>query len=447
MPEPSHLLPEEDPNIPLMPVLVKDGLLLRWDDTRCERIRPWPAPAAWVSDDGESWREHRPEVDLSAVDYRRWPFTYQGLAEASAWVMVPEEVVQGIIDAHLLRHQFDSLRLIAKVPSALSLVPEVPVLAAALAVFDAFQQAPVEEPYVAISKLFQTTPKGMRRWRAIAGWLELPPSRAFVGSLRRIVSVPSFPVGVEHIAALRDAWAHPWGRKLLQHASRLDRSNLGLLMAAMRVGRLEELRPGLLADAFNDGDDSQIAWRWERFAKSWAVLRPDKSLPQMTSGLDLLIAQEDLQQEIAQQYKADTSPRHPPAEGFPPPPLPGAPGIEPLTSAEAMQAEGRALGHCLISASREEAVRRREGYGYSVSLPEGRATAWLVPDGHGGVRLEDVRGELNKPSTQALVAKVQAWFDEAAGEVANEWKDSKSAWVAFERMHDDLKWATGEMPF
>jgi len=444
--DPSHLLPEEDPRIPLMPVQLKGGLLFRYDDTRVERLRCWPNPTAWVSEDGENWREHRPEVDLSAVDYRRRPFTYQGLSEASAWSAVPEEVVHGVIDAHLLRHQWASLTLFSKVPEALSLVAEVPLLAAALAVLDRIQQAPVEQPYVSIAKPFEV-PRGMRRWRAVAAFLDLPSDRAFVKVLRRTTSLPSFPLGAEHVAALRDAWGSRWGRKLLCHAPGLDRSNIGLLMAAMRVGRLDELRPGLLADTYNDGDDSRVAFRFARFAKSWDVLYPKKSLPKMTSGLDLLIAQEDLRSDVAQRYKVDTGPRHPPSETFPPPPLPGAPGIEPLTSADELREEGQLMAHCLITSEREDSARRREGYGYKLSLPEGRATVWLIPDGKGGVRLDEVQGHLNRDVPPEVMDRVCAWLDGVGDQVAEEWKDAKTAWVEFESVPEELQWATGAMPF
>ena len=445
--DPSHLIPEEDPCLPLMPVQFKDGFMFRHDDTRVEKIRAWPDPAAWVSTDGEDRREgHRPEVDLSALDFRRRPFTYQGLSEAEAWGQVPKEVVRGVIDAHLLRYQWDSLVLFARTPEALSLVAEVPVLAAALAVFDRIQRASVEQPYVAIRKLFET-PRGHRRWRAIAGWLDMPPDRAFVRVLRRTVSLPSFPLGVEHILALRDAWASPWGRKLLCHAEQFDRSNIGLLMAAMRVGRLEELRPGLLADSYNDGDDSRVAWRFERYAKSWAVLHPKKPFPRMASGLDLLIAQENLREQISQRYKVDMGPRHPPSETFPPPPVPGAPGIEPLTSAEAMRDEGLIMAHCLTTEARQDSARRKEGFSYSVSLPEGRATVWLVPDGKGGVRLDEVQGHLNSDVPPAVMARVRTWLDDVGDQVAEEWKDAKPVWVDFTEIPPELSWATGEVPF
>ena len=442
----SHLLPEEDPKTPLMPALFKDGLLRRWDDTRCERLRTWRDPAAWVSDDGENWREHRPyDVDLSAVDYRRRPFTYQSLSEVEAWSEVPEEVVHGVIDAHLLRHQWDSLVLFAKVPEALELAAEVPVLAAALAVHDRIRRTPAKQPYIAIRKLFQT-PRGHRRWRALAGWLELPPDRAFVNVLRRVVSLPIFPLGVSHILALQDAWSNPWGRKLLCHAERMDRSNIGLLMAAMRVGRLGELRPGLLADTYNDGDDSRVAWRFERYAKSWAVLHPKKPFPRMASGLDLLIAQENLREQISQRYKVDMGPRHPPASTFPPPPVPGAPGIEPLTNAEKLRVEGVALRHCVGSPSMEEGVCRREAFGYRITEP-GRATAWLVPDGKGGVKLEQLRGDLNSDVPPEVTTAVRAWLDEVGDQLDEAWRDARPVWLEFERIPDELAWATGRCPF
>jgi hypothetical protein len=441
-----RLLPDEDPKIPVMPIRIKDGYLYRHRDHQTERLSPWPDPAYWVSDDERTWTPHTPVVDLSAVDVRHQPFSWQGFHEAEAWATVPDVVVRSVIDAHLHEHQWDSLVLFATVPEALELCAELPILSAVLAVPHALQRTPSPKPHAAIRELLHA-PKGMRRWRAIAGWLNLPPSKAFVNALRRVVSPPVFPVGVEHILALRDAWAHLWGRKLICHCQQLDRSNLGLLMAAMGAGRLHELRPGLLTEAYNQGDDSRIAWRFERLCRSWELLHPGAPLPRIDSAVALLIAEEDLREAVAERYRVDTSPRHPPSDVFPVPPISGVPGIEPLSSADALRGEGQAMAHCLISEANEESVRRREGYGYRVDTPEGRATVWLVPDGNGGVRLEQVRGRLNQEVPAEVMASVKAWFAEMSMEVSEAWRDAKPVRVEFERVPDGLLWATGGCPF
>jgi len=159
-----------------------------------------------------------------------------------------------------------------------------------------------------------------------------------------------------------------------------------------------------------------------------------------------MIFEEELRLKISQRFRVDTSQRQPPAETFPPPPLRGTPSIQPLTSAEAMREEGRVMAHCLVSPAREEAVRRLEGYAYRITRPC-RATAWVVP-ADGLFRLEELRSYKNRRVSRVLKSRVESWLEDALAKgVAKEWESARSPWVEFERVPDELTWATGACPF
>jgi len=451
-PEPQLLLPETEPldqQAHEMAVRTRNGLLYRYGEGLVQRIRPWPDPKAWESREGGPWEAVEPWIDLSAADGRYRPFTWQGLEEAELWAAVPQEVVRAVVDGSLQDQQWASLQLMARVPEALELAAEVPVLAGALAVHPLLQQEPVEEPYEAARALFRL-PRGMRRWRAIADWLDLSASRAFINVLRRIVFLPHRPLAVEHLLTLREAWQDPWGRKIICHARQFDRNTFDLLCIAMEQGRLTELQPGLLRDGHFDGEQSVVPRRFSRVASSWAVLHPGKPLPRMHSALQLLVQYVDLRASIRERFKLDVRRRLPPRRRFPVPPVAGLPRkIMPLRSPKAMENEGVALLHCIGTPCRIESVRRLEGFAYKIQLPERRATAWISPTGDGSFKLGEVRGPRNKRAPRELVAQVRTWLEDALASkgVDEAWRDARSPWLAAGDVPEELAWALEQIPF
>lgn len=100
------------------------------------------------------------------------------------------------------------------------------------------------------------------------------------------------------------------------------------------------------------------------------------------------------------------------AQGWPAPPLPGNPIIEPVASARELVAEGLSMHHCVM----EEAWRIFSGgaYIYRMLAPE-RATFMISKDGTRW-RLRDVRLVLNKQPSPETMKLINDWLAAAGAE-------------------------------
>ena len=109
----------------------------------------------------------------------------------------------------------------------------------------------------------------------------------------------------------------------------------------------------------------------------------------------------------------------PPPTELPPPPLPAAPGIEPLRCAADIVEEGRTMQHCV--GSYVERVARGTDYIYRVTAPE-RATLSVrrTPRGWG---LGEISAFANAPVGFATLQAVRQWFAEHGPGVVEPWID------------------------
>jgi hypothetical protein len=97
---------------------------------------------------------------------------------------------------------------------------------------------------------------------------------------------------------------------------------------------------------------------------------------------------------------------------FPPPPLDPIPGLVPLTSSEALEVEGRDMGHCIGNGGWDRLCRQRQGYAYGVWMDEHRGTLWLRRDPRvvTGFRIEQFRGPDNRPPSEAVQQLASRWL-------------------------------------
>ena len=369
-------------------------------------IDPWPNPRAWTKRNGGRWLAARPCIDLSAVSPRHAPITWPGQPEQPVYEAIPKHVATAVVDAHLERLQWASLQLAARVPGGLELLQETPVLGAALAAAYCVRPTPVKRPLRSARALLRNA-GGMRTWRRVAGWLGFGDSAAMVRLFRRIQVVPDRPLTLAALEGLRQSWGEPLARKRLLHAPRVDRNVLELIALARAAGAVQDLHPALVDAVFNQGESTWLPRRFDQLVRSWPELRPGRAFPVLRSAQALDALHAELSAEVHSQEAI-------PVE-FPPPPLPSAPGIEPLTGPEALRAESKVMHNCLDLESWAQGARRCAGYAYRVSVDQQQADIWIAPawsSPAGTFRVLEARGPANAPAPMVCMDRVRSWLHE-----------------------------------
>lgn len=406
--------------------------LVEWSPVGVLVTRPWPNPRAWAcSARGNGhWRPAagNPWVEAWGPAPAEPPGGRLG-ARLAAWRTVPQEIQQAVLASTVLEQEWRMLNLLARCPGALELAQSVPLLAGALSIANYLRRTPVARPHRSARALL-AGPEGMVRWRKIALWLGFDGSRAFVNLLRRATRARAW--SELDLAALREVWAHPLGRKRLCHAPRVDQDVVQLLRAAIGAGYIERLRVELVNDAYAGGGWGGAARHLERAAAAWQRCHGHRALPQWRSAEELEADALRLHQAIS-----ESALRAPGTVfDFPPPPLPAPPGIRPLDSPQALAAEAGAMGHCLANGAWERLARGRQGYAYAVEVAGERGTVWIrrAPTGSTGFAVAQLQGPGNTTPAPAVVSAVATW--ESA------WKPTDaaplpSAWAAVAWIDDD----------
>ena len=369
-------------------------------------IDPWPRPQAWRKADEGEWRSCRPIIDLSGASPRHRT-TYQGYRESEVTLKVPERVASAVLDAHLGGLQWASLQLAARVPGGLELLEQAPNVGAALAAAFRVRPSPVQRPLRSARALLRGR-GGMKTWRRVVGWLGFDDSAAFVRVLRRVRSGAEHPLGVQDLVVLRACWADERSRKRLLHARSLDHNVLELVDTARRLEVVERLHPDLVEATFNGGAYTWLPRRFDQLVRSWPGLRPGRRFPVLRSAEALDALHNELTAEIYRERRSAVV-----LQGFPPPPLASAEGIEALATPEALRAESTAMANCLYLESWVLSARRRTGFGYRVSVGVERADVWLTPVFTGPVgtfRVMEARGHGNRPAPEACMERVESWL-------------------------------------
>ena len=265
------------------------GKLYRFSDHGVVVIRPWPNPQAWVKHGIGPWRAARPCVDVGiasgvqtslSAPVRNWA------AEVAAWSQVPEHLRKATVRAHINDDQWSALSMLARCPGALDLAQTVPFLAGMLSISHTFRPVSVQRPLRSIRTLLKT-PDGWRRWQAIAGWLGLDDSKAFIRMLRRVVVDPVIWWRRQDLDALLRAWAHPHGRKLLCHTPQITQDVVELLGAAQERQALSVVTHPLVQEVAAGGRRTLAGPMLSTTLMYWRFL-PGPTLPPPIRSLDLL---------------------------------------------------------------------------------------------------------------------------------------------------------------
>lgn len=388
----------------------EDSTLVEWDPQETYVTRPWPKPRAWRRSASRwgKWEEVRGRVPRSAWQPPplRRPLRPAELARRTAWGTVPAEVRQALEGAALAFHDWNTLALLARCPGALDLAGSVPVLAGALAACSDLRPK-VARPWRAARALLRL-PDGMARWRKVARWLGFDDSRAFVNVLRRMPAGQSFRS--DDLRALRRVWADRAGRKRLLHTNVLSREGLRLLEGAMAEGVLDHVRAELVDAAAHVGRWGGLAGRFTAAAALHRHLHPRSPLPPWRTAEDVETAMLGLNLERTLRMVAESGPDVPRA--FPPCPLPCAPGVEPLDSAEALVAEGLAMGHCIGGPNWAYSALHALGYGFRVRVGGQSGTLWLRRDRESayGFSVDQLQGPGNATPAEPVRRAVAEWL-------------------------------------
>ena len=465
-PEDHPTMPESEPrdpfknNVPGSTFSRERGKLYRFRPGLVVVIRPWPNPQAWAKRDAGNWTAARAKIDLSASSDAHEPASWIGVAEMDCFKeLIPQDVIQAVLGAHLHDHQWEALQLIARVPGARELMAEIPLLAAALSCSHKLKPRPVQRPLRSARALLRNGP-GMKTWRRISAWLGFPGSRSFVQTLRRVVIAHDWPWALEQVQRLRSLWAIPAARKRIRHCKQLDQNSIDLVFFARTFGVLDRVHPNLIEGAFNAGVTTTAPGCLRDVAESWPVVRPGRQLPLLRTVEELEDLREDLRQEIEARFLV-AEVREEPSD-FPPPPLPPTPQIRPLDSAAALNDESARMMNCLDKDYWTRDSCRRWGFAYAVDLDGESADVWVEPVRKPGTEglftAREIRGPKNAAPSARCVQLVNRWIGEHHRRVLNSstpldqvpmaWRSAWTERPSLARPHPpQLAWALDICPF
>jgi hypothetical protein len=288
------------------------------------------------------------------------------------------------------------------------------MLAAMLATGNHFRPKPVGWLLRSVRSLLQT-PDGWKRWIRICRWLGLDSSKSFIRMTRR-AEIRPFSWTLRRWKAILNLWAHPDGRKLLQHASRITEAHGQLFEIALVHLPVEEavriIHPALFAELSEEGGYTGAPWVLGSTLQMWGAAWHERRLPRLTSVNQI----EQLRAETLEQLEAvqlsDSIDWMTIPDDFPPTPLEPWPGMTPLDSEAALVREGREMNHCIGNGDWPRYARKRWGYGYTVRLGDERVTLWLSRvDSHpAGFSIEQLRAHGNMAPSPELAQYIHTWL-------------------------------------
>jgi hypothetical protein len=441
-----------------------DGVLLQSNYTAMWATSLWPMTGMWVRTHGtKRWkRTHDRHQSLARlrwlvecgheIDLDHLP-TWE---ERQAWRALPEDVVAFLVAGCSDEVVWAGLELLSRFPVARDLAKGVPLLAVVLATRCRFRRN--RSRWYEIAELLAPLP-GMAGWRELARALGLDSSRAFVELLRRMPLEPGSYWGMRY--GLEIVWAHPLARKRLLHTRSPSLNAVSVLHAAVNLGCVDVLHPSLLDHEDLRAGRTTLPTYLRRGVPAWVELHPRRRVPMLRSPDDVYALVERVRGESRVRYGLPAVDETARLRALPPPPLPAAPGIRPLTTGEQLDAEGHAMGHCLGNGTWERASRARLGYGYAVELNGERASLWLErnEDRPGDFCIGEFKGPRNRAPSTAAATLVTAWLAQHLRAIAGGALTLPEEWTRppfsedstrFEGIPQPLRWAFGDedtLPF
>lgn len=415
----------------------ENGKYYLFSESRILVARLWPLPLAWGKElPGGAWRGMRPHLRIRerflgrqrkepVFRYREWAIPYEprragairlhlrdGLDAAEearrrrgyeaavraagraelAFSWIPPEVAR-VVGRFRFR-QWHLLSMTARCPGALELIESNPGLALALANAGVFCRAGHRSDV-------KRRLLGCRR-REIARWLGFPGREATVGILER---VPPGQSGIVPLFLLRGLLHAPRTLVRLSHLPRIP-ALIPLLLSSR-----------IFAPAIGDSFLHEIAGVTEASAcdRLGGLMRDcvcmmrrgeqirDVEMPRRIASVNQLRKWHDaLVDLLNRRANAEML-----SLVFRPPPIPGIPGIEPLTNVIDLMAEGRLQRNCVMSYAPQ--VAGGSLYIYRVTIPE-RATVSIEREGRRGWRIGEISGHGNRPVLGETRRFVEGWL-------------------------------------
>lgn len=295
--------------------------------------------------------------------------------------------------------------LMARCPASVDLVDGNPALAYALASSWCFRTHPVASPLRSARALLK------QPQRRLLGWLGFPASASAVRILRK---VPPAACTLPILLRLRDLMKDPGTLGVLRHA-RVIRGTLVRLLDDPVLRPM--LTPRLLAELDASATPDRVHPALDLLHDTLRMRQQERldgavrfqSLAALRRHHDALVATLNERRELEEVHAEalrDVGQPPPPETPFPSPPIPGNSSIEPLTSAEALWDEGRAMDHC--AGSHVPRVLSGWSYLYRVLSPT-RATLSLDAT-EAGWRLGQLHGPSNTPVPPETLAAVHRWL-------------------------------------
>jgi len=395
----------------------KDGKLYVFSPERILVVRGGAAPRGWrMSARTGRWFGWEPDLDFrrllrAAREAARTPLPERlpggRLIAPNGQLYVPGVPVRapwrahavaafldtfepGVIDL-AVRHecsQWPLVALYARSRRARELAVHQPAIAFAVAFASRIHPRPPR-------RLFRSAEAWLARpAREVLGWLGFPATKATVRLFGRIESEHLSPY---ELMELRTAFQEPATHRLLAHLPRINDSVISVVAAKDVVAHVAPPFLEYFADTREPSHPAGILR--STLAKA---ARLGRHLPRLRSWADV----SSIEDEYLRRFGQPT-----PVE-FPPPPLPGTELVVPITTSDALVAEGRTLHHCIGSFAAR--VTCGQVYVYQLLAPE-RATVAIV---RRAVRWEllDMRGDKNVIPAEPAQRAVQAWLEGAQGE-------------------------------
>ncbi len=407
-------------------VSFRNGKIYRFEKNRVAVIRIWP-PAAWTKKADGPWQRCRPELDLALSEIGLRVGEAMRLLEADyprlladvlqgqtflPWYAMPDELTwvlrlqkerdaykrhYGEIPKHIYdvvarfaERQFALLSLVYSCPDALDLVQSNPALGLMVATNWIWHRPAVKQPLRSARSLV------LKKRREILRWLHFGiPSDAAVGVLAKY---PRELMKVESLFYLRDAMQQP---EIIRMLGFLPKINRGVVRIVSDPRLLPHASPRLLNEVAVNAEDDHAGttayWLGENLAMMERLERDSRQL--RFHSIKRI-------QEVHQELSRDSIRIVAAAQNFPPPPLPGAAGIEPIETPDALICEAYEQNNCVMSLATEIAAGRL--FLYRVVRPE-RATLSIAPNGNTWM-IQECRGANNANVTPTCIAAVHEWL-------------------------------------
>ncbi len=406
----------------------QDGELTISTPTRSFRICGWPAPHAHERLGGGPWRNWRPEFRLVKpppeiaataldaitpgegdrgpdLDPQRDARDQKRMAFEVFRSQLPEAVARHI--ERFYSHQWNMLDLLSKEEAAHDLAASNPVLFWCLANSDQFRRMPG-----LASPAEYARPYVLKKQREILRWLDFPASESAVKVMRKIL-----PEAITTLDAqmLRRALMEPVAARFLTQLRPLNSGVLGLvcnpkLLPAITSQLLAEVTAADAERVRQPTADLLIAALYLMAVSQIRLPVPlFYSMDSVREFHNLVMAESRRKSEAVKRrapYKAKQK-RAVKPQGLPSPPIPGTSDIIPLTTKEALHAEGKEQNNCVGSCARK--VRAGGTYLYKILQPE-RATLAITVGSDGFWMRAELECAGNRPASPLTRAKVDEWL-------------------------------------